>query len=311
MKSIRVKHFIRPFLFGLGFLFLGMMAAHSWADLLLLLKRIHWPFFLLAMLVAVLGNLFTSFLMRELFNKYGVRISYSLSHKIYFYSQIAKYIPGKVWAFWYQATLLNTSGSTSAMLFVNMDLVILLIILTLSLASALILFTYSLTLALVVFGAGLLLSVWVTRYCYAFAAIRWALSYIKFFDDKLCTCHIRLYAGKTAAYYLLFSFTYLVSHWLMMFAAFGFSLAQSIDYTAYLTLAWIAGTLSFVVPGGVGVKEIVFVMLAHTFSGDISLEALAAIAIISRFAIMLQEVFGVGFAFFWNMNQQDSENKFR
>lgn len=50
-------------------------------------------------------------------------------------------------------------------------------------------------------------------------------------------------------------------------------------------------------PGGVGVKEFVFIMLARIFSGDISMEALAAIAIVSRFATMLQELLGVGLAF--------------
>lgn len=224
VKFADIKHIIRPLLFGLGFLFLAIMAVYSWPDLHLLVRQIRWPFFLLAMLVAVLGNLFTSFLMRELFDKYGVHISYKLGHKVYFYAQIAKYIPGKVWAFWYQATLLNTPGSASAVLFVNLDLVCLLVILTASLASALILIHYSLMLALIAFGSGLFLSVWISRKCYIFVIVHRGLSYVKFFADKLCDCQNRPHTTPIIAYYLLFSFTYLISHLLMIYAAFGFRL---------------------------------------------------------------------------------------
>jgi len=298
-----VKPFFRSLLFGLGLLFLAIMAVYSWPDLHLLLKQIRWPFFLLAMVVAIMGNLITSFLMRELFAKYGLNISFSLGHKVYFYAQIAKYIPGKVWAFWYQATLLNAPGSTSAMLFVNLELTFLLVILTASLAFALLLIPYSVIWALIVFGFGLLLSVWVLKDCHLFALVHRGLSSIKFFADKLCTCQNCLHPSKIVTFYFLFSCTYLISNLLVIYAAFGFSLAQSIDYTAYLSLAWICGALFFVVPGGVGVKEFVFIMLARIFSGDISLEALGAIAIIFRFSTMLQELLGVGLVFLLDLSE--------
>lgn len=297
MKFARINRLARPLLFGFGFLFLAVMAVSSWPELRLLLKDIRWPFFLLAMFVAILGNVLTSFLMRELFDTYGVRISSSLGHKVYFYAQIAKYIPGKVWSFWYQATLLSTTSSISAMLFVNLDLTITLIILTASLASALILIKYSIFLTLIAFFFGLFLNLWFLNNSYFVLFAHRMFSNIKFFSDTLCNCQRRLSSFKFISFYILFSLTYLISHLLMFYAAFGFSFSKSIEYTTYMTLSWIAGVLSFVVPGGVGVKEFVFIMLVKAFSGDISVEAVAAMAIISRFAIMLQELMGVVLAF--------------
>ena len=113
------KNLLRPLLFIIGLLFLAVLVIHSWDKLLQLLPTIHWPFFILSVLIGFLGNLFTSFFFKELLHKYGIEVTNQLAHKIFFYAQIAKYIPGKVWVLFYQAMLVNKIGATRMMLFAN------------------------------------------------------------------------------------------------------------------------------------------------------------------------------------------------
>ncbi|MBE9563224.1 MAG: hypothetical protein IMF12_10225 [Proteobacteria bacterium] len=85
-----------------------------------------------------------------------------------------------------------------------------------------------------------------------------------------------------------------------MFAVFNFSMVQSANYIAYLGIAWIVGVLSFFIPGGMGVRELVFVILANSVSNEVSLEMLSSIAVISRFWIILQELTGISLILIWD-----------
>jgi glycosyltransferase 2 family protein len=298
------KYLIRTFLFGLGILFLTVLIIKSWDKLQHLFTTIHWPLFMVSVLIGFLGNLFTSLFFKELLHKYGIEVSYHFTHKIFFYAQIAKYIPGKVWILFYQAMLVNKIGSTRAMLFANVDLTAISILISAAIASSLMVFYHNPLFSGLFFVTGLLISLLIGKFCYFFASANYIFSYIKRLKNKLGTCHTEIKTLKIVTYYTLFWSTYLASGFLMMFATFNFSVAQSANYIAYLGIAWIVGVLSFLVPSGMGIRELVFIVLAQqSLSQNMSLDLLALIAIMSRFWIILQELTGISLIVVWNFYQ--------
>jgi len=294
------KNLVRPLLFIIGLIFLATLVVHSWDKLQHLLTKIHWYLFILSVLIGYLGNLFTSLFFKELLHKYGVGVTTHLTHKIFFYAQIAKYIPGKVWVLFYQAMLVKKVGATSSLVFANLDLTAISILISAAIATSLIALSHNLVLSGVFFFIGLLLCVLVGKSCYLFASINYLFSYFKRLKNEFGTCHTEVKTLKIVMYYTLFWSTYLASGFLMMFATFDFSMAQSASYIAYLGLAWIVGVLSFFVPGGMGIREFIFIVLAQSMSQNISLELLAVIAVMSRFWIILQELSGVILIFIWD-----------
>ncbi|MCK5877902.1 MAG: flippase-like domain-containing protein [Candidatus Marithrix sp.] len=291
---------IRNFLFGIGLLFLVILVAHSWDKLLQLLPNIHWFLFILSVLIGFLGNLFASLFFKELLHKYDVEVTNQLAHKIFFYAQMAKYIPGKIWVLFYQAMLVNKTGATRAMLFANIDLTAISILISAAVSISLMSFNYSIIFSGFCFITGLFISILIAKSCYLFASINYIFSYIKHLKNQFGTCDTKIKIFKIVIYYTFFWSTYLISAFLMMFAVFNFSMVQSANYIAYLGIAWIVGVLSFFIPGGMGVRELVFVILANSVSNEVSLEMLSSIAVISRFWIILQELTGISLILIWD-----------
>ena len=295
---------IRSLLFLIGFLFLFWLLAHSWSKLQLILQNIHVATFIISLLINILGNFIVSALFQQLLAKYGVVTTYATVCQLFFFAQITKYIPGKIWVVWYQATLLKTVGSTSALIFTNLDLMGVLMLHTLVLTISLLILDYNSLLSLLFFSTGWILCWLVARYCYLFRILQFLLSKFKQIRPQLCPCHANIQLSHLLLFYLLFSMTYLSSQLILFSAVFNFSLDESIHYIAYLGLAWIAGVLSIIVPGGMGIKEFFFIFFAQLSNQTVSLDTLAAIAIISRFWLILQEILGVGIIFIWRQFMQ-------
>jgi uncharacterized membrane protein YbhN (UPF0104 family) len=102
---------------------------------------------------------------------------------------------------------------------------------------------------------------------------------------------------------LLFSVVYVVSYSLMLHSVFGFDYTTSLTFTAYLGLAWVVGVLSIVSPGGLGVREAVFIMMAHASGVAVTLELLSVIAVVSRLWLVAQEIVGVLIVLPWKTKE--------
>lgn len=291
---------IRSLLFAVGFLFLFLLLAHSWDKLQVLLQNIHLVAFLISICIGILGNFLVSALFQQLLAKYGIATSYATVCQLFFFAQITKYIPGKIWALWYQVTLLKSLGSTSALVFSNLDLMGILILHTTALTLSLLILNNSPLLSLLFFSSGLIFCWIAARFCYLLQIIQFFLSKMKPIWQKIGHCTPHLKFSKFLLFYILFSMTYLISQFIMLHAVFNFSIDESSHYIAYLGLAWIAGVLSLIVPGGMGVKEFFFIFFAHLSNQTISLDTLTTIAVISRFWLILQEILGVTIIFIWH-----------
>jgi len=287
------KTLIRRALFTVGFVFLFLLLWHSADQLQKLLQHLHWGYFALSVLMGILVNFVASLLFKQLLSKYTIHVSQFMICKLFFFGQITKYIPGKVWALWYQSTLLQTLGSTSALIFANFDLMGILLINVSAITLSLLLLKYSVSLAILVFIAGLAASWIVAAYCPVFIVIKKIISYFKKMQHKVCDCHPKLAFGNVALFYVLLAAGNFIAQLLMLYAVFNFSTEEATQYIIYLGLGWIVGVLAIVAPGGIGIKEFFFVFFAHLFNQAISLEVLTSIAVVSRFWQILQELLGV------------------
>ncbi len=287
------KNLIRRALFTVGFVFLLILLWHSTDQLQKLLQHVHWGYFLFSVLVGILVNFVASLLFKQLLGKYTIHVSQFMICKLFFFGQITKYIPGKVWALWYQSTLLQTLGSTSALIFANFDLMGILLINVSAVTLSLLLLNYSLNLAMLVFILGLAACWIVAAYCPIFIIIKKAISYFKKMQHKVCDCHPKLVFSHVTIFYLLLTLGNFLAQLFMLYAVFNFSTEEATQYIIYLSLGWIVGVLAIVAPGGIGIKEFFFVFFAHLSNQAISLEMLTSIAVVSRFWQILQEVLGV------------------
>lgn len=287
------KHLIRRALFTVGFVFLLLLLWHSADQLLKLLQHLHWGYFALSVLVGIFVNFIASLFFKQLLGKYTIHVSQFMICKLFFFGQITKYIPGKVWALWYQTTLLQTLGSTSALIFANFDLMGVLLINVSAITLSLLLLKYSISLAILVFIAGLFASWIVAAYCPIYIIFKKIISYFKKMQHKVCDCHPKLAFSKLALFYVLFALGNFTAQLLMLYAVFNFSTEEATQYIIYLGLGWIVGVLAIIAPGGIGIKEFFFVFFAHLSNQAISLEVLTSIAVVSRFWQILQELLGV------------------
>lgn len=291
------RHTLRYALFLLGAGFIAALIWHSRNEIDALLATAQWPLFILSVLVGSAGYIISGTFFKELLHKYGVEVDSALSRRMLVYSQLIKYIPGRVWALLYQAALLKGIRSSGAVVFANMDFLAMSIMLVTSVSASLLLLHYSALWAILCFFVGMLPFLWCTRLCHLFVVIRRLFAWFKQFSDIDHHCQNSANAIRIFLFYLFYSFTYTFSHILMMYATFGFSPSQSIDYIAYLGLGWVAGALSMLVPGGIGVKELVFVIIAKSATESPDLAMLTTIAVVSRIWTILQEVIAAALIF--------------
>lgn len=287
---------IRSLLFLLGFIFLFSLLWHSWQTIELLLRKTDWWLFTISIIINLIGTFIVSKLFQQLLAKYGVATTYPKVCQIFFFAQVAKYIPGKIWALWYQATLLNTVGSTTALVFTNLELMGILILHTTALSLSLLFWQHNFLISLFFFVLSGILCWQLLHHCHLFKILHRFIPSLKHLP---ITCQPQCLPQEIIGFYILFTITYLSSQLIMLHAVFKFSLDESSHYIAYLGLAWMVGVFAVIVPGGMGIKEIFFIFFAQLSNQPPSLEMLTAIAVISRFWLILQEILGVMLIFIW------------
>ena len=150
----------------------------------------------------------------------------------------------------------------------------------------------SMVLAAIVFFLGLCITGLASRSVLSGKLVRWALS-------KLGRSHTAASsvtnppANKVAPvilYYCMIWLTGVLAYYLLLHAVFSFSLGDVVAYIGYLVLAWVAGVFMFLAPAGMGVRELVFIAFGSYMDAGVSVDTLVAIAVISRFWQVSQEL---------------------
>ncbi|MBT3422846.1 hypothetical protein HN680_02650 [Candidatus Peregrinibacteria bacterium] len=296
-NNIFYKNILRTILFIVGAVFFVTLIIRSWNEIQTILQTLNWSLFILSIFVAMLDMILFSFLFQQLLKKYDFDIDYPRIGQMFFYGQIAKYIPGRLWSVFYHATFLKRPGATKAMLFANLDLTAVGMLRSLVIAVTLILYQRNILIALIIAILGIIIFWLLTRSCWI------ARIFKNFFrrnqTNKTVPCQSKIDDPVVHLIGILNWVTFLIANFLVMQSAFGFSVTESTPYIAYFGIAWVVGVLSFIVPAGIGIREITFIFLAQVFNQNqiVTLELLTAIAIVYRFWQIFIEFGSIGIGF--------------
>ncbi len=296
---MKYKNILRNILFWIGICFVLWLIVHSWQDIQENLRSVNWPLFCLSVVAAVVGNVIASAIFWNLLLKHNVDVGYQKTIRLFFTAQIAKYIPGKIWMIAHQVSSIQKEGAAVGVVMANVELMIILVAINLLMSVALLLFYSNIFLAVTILLAGVFVVWLLVKFDLLALAIK---MFPRFKNDgeegKSSTGMAFGLLGVASCYAGLIIF-YILSYTLMLHSVFGFSIRESAIYIASLALAWVAGLAAFIVPGGIGVREALFMAIAGTMGQGVDVGALAAIAVISRVWLIAQDFVGIGLAQLW------------
>ena len=273
-----------------GFLFLLFLAKQGWPEIEAHLSGIHLLGFIASVLFSFACNLVLAFYFQRLLGKHGISISLLVAIKMHMVGQIAKYIPGKVWAIAYQASFTESVKGAAGVFLANVEMMLCTMYMTLIVGLALVLSVFSyIYAALALFSGGV---VFVLLFKTNLIGDVFAFFSRKYKQLALFECahqsHLKSLDG--ALIFILFVVSFVLSNGLMLTSVFHFSMDVTAIYIAMLAAAWLAGVFVFVVPAGMGAREIIFVLISSYMDPEQSIATLTAISVFSRFWLILQEL---------------------
>ena len=248
-------------------------------------------------LVLVLaGNLCSAYLAFEAFRCLFERIRGGAYGRLtlarfYFVGQLLKHLPGRVWGLAYQSTL-GRRASVAEWVGVTVAYTVLGIAFALWTAASVVGFAIALPWGVmaVAGGAAVYALVWHARLLSAVLAAmrRLPLPAVEHLYDALQP-FVAVDAGFKARLLGWFCTSWLL--YLLAWAGYGLAwpgltALDGVKLCALYTLAWFFGYISLVSPSGVGVRELVFVLIAKDFPPD----AVAGMAVLGRVVLLLVDV---------------------
>jgi len=286
MSISRLKITYTLYSLGLGFVF--YLLYKSWPEVNSQIIDFKISYLVISTIALLCNTLIGCWLLKKLLNSYKVIISYSETCKIFYLSQLSKYLPGVVWGLAMQASMLNSDKAMKQIVFSNIRFLLFITAFFLFTSSAYLALRYSLIIACLLF-----ISSFVTVFCLNKDSI---LNIILtpfhklhscFYLERINECKIRtdkLFLSCIGIY-----ITYLLTISTIVLAFYDVTLYEAIEISIYQCIAWVAGMLVFLVPAGMGVREVVFLALGN-LSNNFSTEQIQSIAILTRFVQLIQDV---------------------
>lgn len=295
-------------LLATGLAFLALLVLHSANEIPPLLRGTDWTICLLSLCLAVLGNLAVGLFFRNLLRDQGLLADHATAIEFLFYGQIAKYIPGKIWGVVYQIAAVKQANAARAVVVANLELTLGLLIINGVMAVSLLLWPVAplLSIIAVILGAPVF-----TVACKPHRLVRFVVRKL-LKQPQVVSAAPDASRSRSGPYLFCYGIVlacYLSASLLMMFAVFHFRVPQASAYIAYLTVGWIGGTLSILVPAGLGVRELIFLLLARQSGAPAPVELLATIAVVYRLWQVAQELVGAGGVCLWKACARASRSR--
>lgn len=252
--------------------------------------RVWWLLFTLA------GNLIAGYLAFEAFHALFAKMRPSLYARtrlahLYFTGQLMKHLPGRIWGVAYQSAT-GHQVTLAEWVSVTAIYMVLATVFALWAAAIAIGFMSGWPWGALAVAAGLAIYVfgWSARLLDALLGLMRRLPFRTL--SRLCDA-LRPFVGVGAEFkcriWCWFMASWLV--YLLAWAGYGkawpdLTAADGVWLGAIYTVAWFVGYISLISPSGVGVRELVFVLLAHRFPPD----AIAGMAVLGRVTLLAVDV---------------------
>jgi len=206
---------------------------------------------------------------------------YSLTSRMFFGGQVAKYIPGKVWGVVFQATLKSTSIPVGNIIQANIVVYVLTVLSTVFAGLMLLVYPISGLLTIVLFVAGATLSSYFIFSDRLYLLLQRVSRFSKRFELASAVPGVEFSLFIQGLVFVVVTSLYVVSNVFLVYVFYDFALSEILNLVAYLSIAWLAGAVVAVTPAGLGVREIVFVTIG-TVGDPANFELFASIAIVAR-----------------------------
>lgn len=290
-----LRHVVVRALMLLALTWMGWLIWKNWPAVAGMASTAQWGLLALALVALALANVgmalvFAGFVSRAS----GDQVPTVRVVGTFLLSQIAKYVPGKIWSVAMQAAMLQSPKATKGVLLANIELTIVNLLLVSGAGMAFWIWTrLGAMVALVVFVATWSIAGWACR----LNSIQLMGAVVGRFAPRLGQMlsppsgereksGVGRYAGL-----LLFLSMYCVGWWLLVMGATTLDARVCMEVVATLSLSYIIGVVS-PMPAGVGAREGAIVLLAPAVG--VSHASMAAIAIATRVAMLaLDAIIGV------------------
>jgi hypothetical protein len=284
-KLQRFKKVASRILVSLGILFIAYIGIRHWEELTLAFNEFDQSLFALSVAAGVLGNLGIALLFRSLLVKHKALISARDAASLFYVSQITKYVPGKIWGILYQASRVEGMTGSIAILLSNIELM------------AIAIFT-NLVIAISILSVSTYPAVGFTYYVTKANPLRFVRNYL---DKKLDTENLDAITHSENVLFDIFAYwvcsgLFVVANFALLSAFFDLDTISNLHLIGYLLLASAISVLAVVMPAGIGVKEVVFLLLAGASTGY-SEGFLVTVAIVSRFWQVTMDFSGAALVF--------------
>lgn len=276
----RLRKVVSTVLVALGILFVVYVGLRHWEQLSLAFERFDRSLFALSVAAGVLGNLGIALLFRSLMTKHKASVSAAQATTLFYMSQVTKYIPGKVWGILYQASRVEGAAGSVAIVLANVELMGIAALTNIIIAIVLISAGSNPLLAGISLAAGILL----TSLIVIANPLRFARAFI---DRKL---GIASPEEVTRGQHVLFDFTaywlssgiFVLANLALLSAFFDLGTVAKLQLIGYLLIASALSVVVVVMPAGIGIKEVLFLLIAGA-SNEYYEGLLVTVAIVSRF----------------------------
>jgi len=282
-----LRHVVVRALMLLALVWMGWLIWKNWPAVTGMASTAQWGLLALALVALALANIgmalvFAGFVSRASGGSMPtVRVAGT-----FLLSQIAKYVPGKIWSVAMQAAMLQSPKATRGVLLANIELTIVNLLLVSGAGMAFWAWTLlGAMVALVVFVATWGIAEWACR----LNSVRLMGAVVGRFAPRFGQMlsppsgeREKSDVGRHAGL-LLFLSMYCLGWWLLVMGATTLDARACMEVVAALSLSYIIGVVS-PMPAGVGAREGVIVLLAPAVG--VSHASMAAIAIASRAAML-------------------------
>ena len=273
----------------IGWLFWRLMRDPQW-----LVDHLEVTGFVEAVVIGIAANTVIGIVFSDLVAKTAPEIGFAKRISAYYYSQIAKYIPGRVAAILVQRSILSGPRATIATIISNLELVVVSSWLCTCAALALLFSALSVVggavVAVVGIGIGGLLVTLDWN-----PLVRHILHMIPKYRISSVTA---LTNGKRMGRWrsiILSASIFLLpaaSSYVLLINGLNIDHTAAPVLTSLLLLSWVGGVIAFVFPAGIGIRELIFFALGSAVSQAPAPELMAGIALASRLVQMLVDVAG-------------------
>jgi hypothetical protein len=273
--------------------FIYHLLAEDWTRFVRSVSEVDALMFSVSVALGLLANLVAAYFYVFLLKGHHDGVRWGPLFKVFLLSQVVRYVPGKVWSYLYQISLLPAEVAKTTIILTNLEMMLISMSVAGGAGAVALLWPNFITVFVIV----LILSVAISL-AYRLGLIDWVLSKLL---RLLANFGVYELARRP---YNLAEMVVVVASWIMlvfvslvvaMHAIWQLPVNESIVYAASLSLSWILSALVFIVPVGIGVRETGFVALSALVIGSLDGGQLAATAIIIRFWQLIVDLLsGIG-----------------